>query len=89
MPACAPDWNDCESVLTHASNGISLDTDGHGNRGPGGSEVKFFVVTYVHPDTEGREKHLSAHVDFLDKLLEVGTLRASGLSPARLRSRRC
>ncbi len=40
--------------------------------------MKFFVVTYVHPDVEGWKKYLSAHVEYLENLIKEGTLRASG-----------
>ena len=40
--------------------------------------MKFFVVTYVHPDSEGWNKYLLAHVAYLENLLKEGTLRASG-----------
>ena len=40
--------------------------------------MKFFVVTYVHPDSEGPNKYLLAHVAYLENLLKEGTLRASG-----------
>jgi uncharacterized protein len=44
----------------------------------GGATVKFFVVTYFRSDDTAWEEHLRAHVDYLSRLLEVGSLRASG-----------
>jgi uncharacterized protein YciI len=44
----------------------------------GVADMKFFVVTYVHPDSEGWNKYLLAHVAYLENLLKEGTLRASG-----------
>ena len=40
--------------------------------------MKFFVVTYFRSDDTGWEEHLRAHVDYLNGLLDVGSLRASG-----------
>lgn len=40
--------------------------------------MKFFAVTYVHPDVDGWNKHRSSHRSYLEDLLKQGTLRASG-----------
>ncbi|MDJ0396576.1 YciI family protein [Rhodococcus sp. G-MC3] len=40
--------------------------------------MPFFVVTYVHPDEEGWNKHLIPHVEWLQEQLQRGVLRASG-----------
>lgn len=40
--------------------------------------MKFFVVTYVHPDVEGCKKYVSAHIEYLQNLIKEGTLRAAG-----------
>lgn len=40
--------------------------------------MAFFVVTYIHPDGEGWNTFLDAHVSYLQQLLAEGTLRASG-----------
>jgi len=45
--------------------------------------MAFFVVTYVHPDGEGWNTFLDAHVSYLQQLLAEGTLRASGPFDAR------
>lgn len=43
--------------------------------------MPFFVVTLVHPDGDGWNKHLAAHVQYLQELLANHTLRASGPLP--------
>ena len=40
--------------------------------------MSFFVVTMSHPDGEGWNRHVKAHVDYLKGLIEQGKLRASG-----------
>ena len=40
--------------------------------------MPFFVVTLVHPDGGGWDKHVAAHVKHLRQLLDTGELRASG-----------
>lgn len=40
--------------------------------------MTLFVVTYSHPDAEGWQKHVAAHVAYLRELLAQGVLRASG-----------
>jgi uncharacterized protein YciI len=46
-----------------------------------------FTVMMVHPDGEGWNAHLKAHVDYLLKILQEGKLKASGpLKGTKLRS---
>lgn len=40
--------------------------------------MAFFLVTMAHPDGEGWATHLKAHIDYLEMLVDEGTLRASG-----------
>jgi uncharacterized protein YciI len=40
--------------------------------------MSFFIVTMTHPDGNAWNKHLTAHVHYLQKLVEDGILRASG-----------
>jgi len=40
--------------------------------------VKFFVVTMSHPDGQGWGEHVMPHVEYLNGLIAVGKLRASG-----------
>lgn len=40
--------------------------------------MAFFLVTMSHPDGEGWNTHLKAHIDYLQELVEQGKLRASG-----------
>ncbi|WP_158742052.1 YciI family protein [Acidisphaera sp. L21] len=40
--------------------------------------MRFFTVTMSHPDGEGWNRHLTAHVDYLKQLVAAGSLRASG-----------
>ncbi len=40
--------------------------------------MSLFVVTYIHPDADRWEQHVSAHVAWLVARLKDGTLRASG-----------
>lgn len=42
------------------------------------SGPKFFVVTMTHPDGDGWDEHVMAHVDYLRGLVATGKLRASG-----------
>jgi uncharacterized protein YciI len=42
--------------------------------------MSFFIVTITHPDGDAWNKHLVAHVHYLQKLVEDGILRASGLT---------
>ncbi len=47
----------------------------------------FFLVTMSHPDGDGWATHLKAHIDYLEALIDKGTLRASGpLKDTRLRT---
>jgi uncharacterized protein YciI len=49
--------------------------------------MRFFIVTMAHPDGEGWNTHLAAHVDYLHQLVAAGSLRASGpLKGTTLRS---
>ncbi len=50
--------------------------------------MSFFLVTYVHPDEDGWNRHLAAHLEYLEKLLAESTLRASGPFLGTPRSRR-
>ena len=46
-----------------------------------------FTVTMVHPDGDGWGQHLQAHLDYLEKILKEGKLKASGpLKGTTLRS---
>jgi uncharacterized protein YciI len=40
--------------------------------------MPFFIVTMAHPDGEGWNRHLAAHVAYLKDLVALGSLRASG-----------
>jgi uncharacterized protein len=40
--------------------------------------MAFFIATMSHPDGDGWNRHLSAHVDYLKQLIAAGSLRASG-----------
>lgn len=40
--------------------------------------MALFVVTYDHPDAEGWQTHVMAHVRYLQDLLKTGELLASG-----------
>ena len=40
--------------------------------------MAFFLVTMTHPDGDGWGQHVMAHVGFLQRLIEVGKIRASG-----------
>ncbi len=40
--------------------------------------MSFFIATMSHPDGDGWNRHLSAHVAYLKDLVAVGSLRASG-----------
>jgi uncharacterized protein YciI len=40
--------------------------------------MKYFVVTYTHPDEIGWRKHLTPHINFLEDLLAKGKMVASG-----------
>ena len=40
--------------------------------------TRFFIVTMAHPEGEGWNRHLAAHVDYLKALIAAGHLRASG-----------
>jgi uncharacterized protein len=40
--------------------------------------MAFFIVTMTHPDGEGWNTHLKAHIHYLQHLLGHGILRASG-----------
>ncbi|WP_213992891.1 YciI family protein [Sodalis sp. dw_96] len=40
--------------------------------------MAFFIVTMTHPDGDGWKKHLHEHIDYLQKLVQQGVLRASG-----------
>lgn len=40
--------------------------------------MKFFVVTMTHPDGPEWGQHVMPHVEYLNGLIEVGKLRASG-----------
>jgi uncharacterized protein YciI len=40
--------------------------------------MRFFIVTMSHPDGDGWNRHLAAHVAYLEMLVDAGSLRASG-----------
>ena len=40
--------------------------------------MAFFLVTMTHPDGEGWGRHVMPHVQYLQELIEVGKIRASG-----------
>lgn len=40
--------------------------------------MPFFLVSMTHPDGEGWAVHVRAHVDYLQRLVAQGTVRASG-----------
>jgi uncharacterized protein YciI len=40
--------------------------------------MRFFIVTMVHPDGDGWNRHLADHVQYLRELVAAGVLRASG-----------
>lgn len=40
--------------------------------------MPFFIATMSHPDGDGWNWHLAAHVAYLNHLVAVGSLRASG-----------
>lgn len=40
--------------------------------------MAFFLVTMTHPDGEGWAHHALSHVQYLQSLIEVGKIRASG-----------
>jgi uncharacterized protein YciI len=40
--------------------------------------MPFFIVTMSHPDGDGWNRHLAAHVDYLRDLIAAGSLRTSG-----------
>ncbi len=40
--------------------------------------MRFFIVTMSHPDGDGWNRHLAAHVAYLRELVAAGSLRASG-----------
>ncbi len=40
--------------------------------------MSFFIVTMTHPDGDGWKKHLQEHIGYLQKLVQMGVLRASG-----------
>ncbi len=40
--------------------------------------MKYFVVTYVRSDDGSYDEHLRAHVEYLNRLVDEGVLRASG-----------
>jgi uncharacterized protein YciI len=40
--------------------------------------MRFFIVTMAHPDGDGWNRHLAAHVRYLKELVAAGALRASG-----------
>lgn len=40
--------------------------------------MALYVVTYVHPNEQGWNKHVFAHVLYLQDLLKAGVLLASG-----------
>lgn len=40
--------------------------------------MRFFIVTMSHPEGDGWNRHLAAHVRYLKELVAAGTLRASG-----------
>ncbi len=49
--------------------------------------MRFFTVTMSHPDGDGWNHHLAAHVGYLKDLIAAGSLRASGpLKGTALRS---
>jgi uncharacterized protein YciI len=49
--------------------------------------MRFFTVTMAHPDGDGWNRNLDAHVKYLRKLVAAGSLRASGpLKGTTLRS---
>lgn len=49
--------------------------------------MAIFTVMMTHPDGEGWATHLKPHVDYLQKILAEGKLKASGpLKGTRLRS---
>ncbi len=49
--------------------------------------MAFFIVTMSHPDGDGWNRHVAAHVAYLKELVAAGSLRASGrLIGTRLRS---
>jgi uncharacterized protein len=49
--------------------------------------MRFFIVTMSHPDGDGWNRHLAAHVAYLTGLVAAGHLRASGrLIGTKLRS---
>jgi uncharacterized protein len=49
--------------------------------------MRFFIVTMSHPDGDGWNRHLAAHVAYLKGLVAAGSLRASGrLIGTKLRS---
>jgi len=40
--------------------------------------MSFFIVTMTHPIGDGWNRYLAAHVQYLEKLVKDGILRASG-----------
>ena len=40
--------------------------------------MRFFTVTMAHPDGDGWNRHLAAHVAYLETRIADGSLRASG-----------
>lgn len=40
--------------------------------------MKYFIVTYTHPDEEGWKKFLQPHVDFLVDCVKKGFIYSSG-----------
>ena len=49
--------------------------------------MRTFIVTMTHPDGEGWNRHVGAHVDYLRTLVGSGALKASGpLKGTALRS---
>lgn len=49
--------------------------------------MRFFIATMSHPDGDGWNRHLAAHVAYLKELVAAGSLRASGrLIGTKLRS---
>lgn len=40
--------------------------------------MAFFLVTMTHPDGEGWGQHVMPHVQYLQSLIDVGKIRASG-----------
>jgi hypothetical protein len=45
--------------------------------------MAFFLVTMTHPDGDGWGRHVVPHVNYLNSLIEVGKIRASGPATGR------